>query len=71
VQVVIALVVTPGRFPLAYEGLPGNTSDRIVRRKKEPLGSGLQCQASLKIREQDIVSAIVYMSPIMELSNVI
>ena len=28
VQVVVALVVTPEGFPLAYEMLPGNTSDR-------------------------------------------
>jgi len=28
VQVVIALVVTPQGFPLAYEVLPGNTSTR-------------------------------------------
>ena len=28
VQVVIALIVTPGGFPLAYEVLPGNTADR-------------------------------------------
>jgi transposase len=27
VQVVIALIVTPGGFPLAYEVLPGNTAD--------------------------------------------
>ena len=30
VQVVIALVVTPEGFPLAYEVLPGNTSDRTT-----------------------------------------
>jgi transposase len=27
-QVVIALVLTPEGFPLAYEGMEGNTSDR-------------------------------------------
>ena len=32
VQVVIALVVTPEGFPLAYEVLPGNTSDRTTLR---------------------------------------
>lgn len=30
VQVVIALVVTPQGFPLAYEVMPGNTSDRAT-----------------------------------------
>jgi hypothetical protein len=30
VQVVIALVVTPEGFPLAYEVLPGNTSDKTT-----------------------------------------
>ena len=30
VQVVIALVVTPQGFPLAYEVMPGNTSDRTT-----------------------------------------
>jgi transposase len=28
VQVVIALIVTPEGFPLAYEVMPGNTSDK-------------------------------------------
>jgi len=32
VQVVIALIVTPARFPLAYEVLPGNTSDKTTLR---------------------------------------
>jgi transposase len=32
VQVVIALVVTPEGFPLAYEVMPGNTSDRTTLR---------------------------------------
>jgi transposase len=32
VQVVIALVVTPDGFPLAYEALPGNTSDKTTLR---------------------------------------
>jgi len=32
VQVVIGLVVTPEGFPLAYEVLPGNTSDRTTLR---------------------------------------
>lgn len=32
VQVVIALVVTPEGFPLAYEVLPGNTQDRTTLR---------------------------------------
>ena len=30
VQVVVALVVTPGGFPLAYEVLPGNTADNTT-----------------------------------------
>lgn len=30
VQVIIALIVTPEGFPLAYEVLPGNTSDRAT-----------------------------------------
>lgn len=30
VQVVIALIVTPEGFPLAYEVLPGNTTDKIT-----------------------------------------
>ena len=33
VQVVIALVVTPEGFPLAYEVLAGNTSDRTTLRE--------------------------------------
>jgi len=33
VQVVIALIVTPEGFPLAYEVLPGNTSDRTTLRE--------------------------------------
>lgn len=33
VQVVIALIVTPGGFPLAYEVLAGNTSDRTTLRE--------------------------------------
>ena len=32
VQVVIALIVTPEGFPIAYEVLPGNTSDRTTLR---------------------------------------
>jgi len=32
VQVVIALIVTPDGFPLAYEVLPGNTSDKTTLR---------------------------------------
>jgi hypothetical protein len=32
VQVVIALIVTPKGFPLAYEVLPGNTSDKTTLR---------------------------------------
>ena len=32
VQVIIALVVTPEGFPLAYEVLPGNTSDKTTLR---------------------------------------
>lgn len=32
VQVVIALVITPEGFPLAYEVLPGNTSDKTTLR---------------------------------------
>ena len=32
VQVVIALIVTPEGFPLAYEVLPGNTSDKTTLR---------------------------------------
>ena len=31
-QVVIALIVTPDGFPLAYEVLPGNTSDKTTLR---------------------------------------
>ena len=30
VQVVIALIVTPAGFPLAYEVMPGNTSDKTT-----------------------------------------
>jgi transposase len=30
VQVIIALVVTPEGYPLAYEVLPGNTSDKTT-----------------------------------------
>jgi transposase len=30
VQVVIALIVTPEGFPLAYEVLPGNTADKTT-----------------------------------------
>lgn len=33
VQVVIALVVTPEGFPLSYEVMPGNTSDRTTLRQ--------------------------------------
>ena len=33
VQVVIALVVTPEGFPLAYEVMPGNTSDKTTLRE--------------------------------------
>jgi transposase len=32
VQVVIALIVTPEGFPLAYEVLPGNTADNTTLR---------------------------------------
>ena len=32
VQVVIALIVTPAGFPLAYEVLPGNTADNTTLR---------------------------------------
>jgi transposase len=32
VQVVIALVITPDGFPLAYEVMPGNTSDKTTLR---------------------------------------
>src|SRR5947199_2911696 len=32
VQVVIALIVTPEGFPIAYEMLPGNTSDKTTLR---------------------------------------
>ena len=30
VQVVIALIVTPDGFPLAYEVMPGNTADKTT-----------------------------------------
>jgi transposase len=30
VQVVIALIVTPEGFPMAYEVLPGNTADKTT-----------------------------------------
>ncbi len=49
VQVVIALVVTPEGFPIAYEVLPGNTADKttlklflqkIERNMEERNGSG-------------------------------
>jgi transposase len=33
VQVVIGLIITPEGFPLAYEVLPGNTSDKATLRK--------------------------------------
>jgi transposase len=33
VQVVIALVVSPEGFPLAYEVMPGNTSDKTTLRE--------------------------------------
>jgi transposase len=33
VQVVIALIITPEGFPLAYEVLPGNTSDKTTLRQ--------------------------------------
>ena len=36
VQVVIALVVTPEGFPLAYEVLAGNTSDKTTRPLRLP-----------------------------------
>ena len=32
-QVVIGLIVTPEGFPLAYEVLPGNTSDKTTLRE--------------------------------------
>ena len=32
-QVVIALVVTPEGFPLGYEVMPGNTSDKTTLRE--------------------------------------
>ena len=32
-QVVIALVVTPQGFPIAYEVMPGNTSDKTTLRE--------------------------------------
>jgi hypothetical protein len=45
VQVVIGLIVTPEGFPLAYEVLPGNTSDkttlrRFLRKIQEQYGKG-------------------------------
>jgi transposase len=33
VQVVIALVITPDGFPMAYEVMPGNTSDKTTLRE--------------------------------------
>jgi len=36
VQVVIALIVTPEGFPLAYEVLPGNTADSATLREVAP-----------------------------------
>ena len=33
VQVVIALIVTPDGFPIAYEVLPGNTADKTTLRQ--------------------------------------
>ncbi len=38
VQVVIALIVTPEGFPLAYEVLPGNTADNLVGTPKGRAG---------------------------------
>src|SRR5258708_7146316 len=45
VQVVIGLIVTPEGFPLAYEVLPGNTSDKttlrqFVRKTEDQYGKG-------------------------------
>jgi hypothetical protein len=57
VQVVIALIVTPDGFPLAYEVLPGNTLDKQtlkdflgldrdpVRQGRPDLGDGVQLQS--------------------------
>ena len=56
-QVVIALVLTPDGFPLAYEVLPGNTNDRetqmpFIRKLEEKYGARaiFQCDSRL-IRE--------------------
>jgi transposase len=53
VQVVIALIVTPEGFPLAYEVLPGNTSDKTTLRgflskiEARPMAAGLTPRAVL------------------------
>ena len=41
VQVVIALVVTPDGFPLAYEAMPGNTPVQIPKTDEELAAHGL------------------------------
>ena len=49
VQVVIALVVTPEGFPLAYEVMPGNTSDSRAERDRlraEPQPEGCRRRAA-------------------------
>ncbi len=43
VQVVIALIVTPEGFPLAYEVMPGNTSDKTTLHDFLHGGSKHQC----------------------------
>jgi hypothetical protein len=42
-QVVIALVVPPDGFPLAYEAMHGNTSERNARRTQEGLLLEIRC----------------------------
>ncbi len=47
VQVVIALIVTPEGFPLAYEVLPGNTSDTFKPASSHDFQNGPDTRQSL------------------------
>ncbi len=53
VQVVIALIVTPEGFPLAYEVLPGNTADNTTLLKR--LWAWLKQLSAMRLKREDLL----------------
>jgi transposase len=57
VQVVIALIVTPDGFPLAYEVMDGNTSDKTTLKELLAKITAVRLRARLVLERADLAGA--------------